>query len=177
MTIMSYSEEGLVVKLVPSTIKASCLLQENLQGSDFCREVSVGEFGLLKKIIQGKYFSPDSFNYIKQIIYCNCLARNIFIVRNNLMHINMLSSKAVISQTQLSILFSSHRWWMKMKGDGPLQSELRAVWGLIWQPGSSFQSSSRTLWSPVCTFCPPSKVPPSWRSRETQRVAIFIKLR
>lgn len=72
MTIMSYSEEGLVVKLVPSTIKASCLLQENLQGSDFCREVSVGEFGLLEKIMQGKYFSADPFSYIKQIIKLSC---------------------------------------------------------------------------------------------------------
>lgn len=68
MTIMSYFEEGLVVKLVPSTIKASCLLQENLQGSDFCREVSVGVFGLLEKIMQDKYFSADSYNYVKQII-------------------------------------------------------------------------------------------------------------
>lgn len=51
MTVMPYFKEGLVVILVPATIRASCLLQESLQCSDLCREVSVRGFGLMEKIM------------------------------------------------------------------------------------------------------------------------------
>lgn len=47
ITLRSYFQEGLVVILVPTSIKTSCPLQETFQGFDFCGEVSVHQFGLI----------------------------------------------------------------------------------------------------------------------------------
>lgn len=65
--------------MVPATIMASRLLQESLQCSDLCREVSVQGFGLTEKIklsmkcCMGQnpgyiFVSTPDANYVKQII-------------------------------------------------------------------------------------------------------------
>lgn len=56
--VKSYFKEGLVVILVPTPIKPSCLLQKSLQCSHLCREVSVQEFTLMLKIMLWTHISP-----------------------------------------------------------------------------------------------------------------------